>query len=527
MLEPMEPSAWFNLARALAAQGKWSESEDAYRKALALEPRYAEAWSNLGGLLTALGRFGEAVSAYRKGVAANDRLAPIWSNLCNALCSVGEYAEAEQAGRTAVQLAPEFAPGWVNLGRALQETKQHAQAYEASRRAVELAPELADARAALGNALMGMRRFDHAIDAYEKSIALQPSNAHFHASLGVALRRIGSSAAALRSLRRALELNPKNGFASWNLANALLEEGELPEGWKHYESRWQSPDAPPRRFADKGTLPVCGRLLIWGEQGLGDEILHARMADEIAAGGADVTLEADARLAPLFQRSFPRLTIRGREDPPRFQDERFDAVFASGSLGQRLRASWDAFPKHDGYLLADPARSSLYRKALPSAGLIVGIAWRSGNPELGPEKSAPLSQWGPLFEVPGTTFVNLQYGAIETECRQAEERFGVRIVRLPEPDPQQDLDGLAALLAACDLVISTSNVTAHMAGALGRPGWVLLPQRIGRLWYWFHNRADSPWYPSLTLITQARDGDWASAIEPAAERLRRMAESRS
>jgi tetratricopeptide (TPR) repeat protein len=517
-------AAWFNLASALAALGESSPAEDAYRKALALQPHYAEAWSNFGGLLGALGRWHDAVSAYRKGVAADGRLAPIWSNLCNALCTVGEYVEAEQAGRKAVQLDPQFAPAWVNLARALQGTKQHAEACEACRRAIDAAPQLADAWAGLGNALMGMRRFDRAIEAYENSIALRPDSAHVHANLGVALRRAGSSTPALRSLRRALELDPANGFASWNLANALLEKGELESGWQHYESRWRCPDAPPRRFADKGAWPARGRLLIWGEQGVGDEILYAGMAAEIAAAGVDVTLESDARLAPLFQRSFAGLTVCARRDPPELLAERFDAIVASGALGARLRSSWGDFPKHSGYLMADPARAARYRRALqalsPRSSLIVGIAWRSRNPELGAEKSAPLSEWRALLEVPGVTFVNLQYGAVESECAQAEQRYGVRIVRLPEPDLQDDLDGLAALQSACDLIVSTSNVTAHLAGALGRHAWILLPQRIGRLWYWFHDRADSPWYPSLALITQSRDGDWASAIEPAAQRLR-------
>jgi tetratricopeptide (TPR) repeat protein len=517
-------AAWFNLASALAALEEWSAAEDAYRRALALQPHYAEAWSNFGGLLSTLGRAHEAVSAYRKGIAANERLAPIWSNLCNALCTVGEYAEAEQAGRTAVQLDPGFAPAWVNLGRALHGSKQYGEARDACRRAIELAPQLADAWAGLGNALMGVRGFGDAIDAYEKSIALQSDNAPFHANLGVALRRAGSSAAALRSLRRALELDPANAFASWNLANALLEKGELQSGWKHYESRWRCPEAQPRRFADKGAWPARGRLLIWGEQGVGDEILYAGMAAEIAAGGADVTLETDARLVPLFQRSFPRLTVCGRRDPPQLQAERFDVIVAAGALGQRLRSSWDDFPQHTGYLTADPARAARYRDSLqaaaPGSSLIVGIAWRSRNPELGVEKSAPLSQWRALLEVPGVTFVNLQYGAVESECEQAARSFGARIVLLPEPDLHDDLDGLAALQSACDLIISTSNVTAHLAGALGRHAWILLPQRIGRLWYWFHDRADSPWYPSVTLISQARDGEWASAIAAAARRLR-------
>lgn len=526
--QPDNAAAWFNLAAARAALREWAESEDGYRKALALRPRYAEAWSNLAGLLQVSGRQEEAIAAYWNGIAANDRLAPIWSNLCNALCDAGRLEEAERAGRRAVEVDPEFVPAWVNLGRALHAANRSAEALNVCRHAIGLAPRLADAWSGLGHALMGLRRFDEAVDAYGKAAALQPGNAHLHANLGVALRRMGSSDAAVQTLRRALELDHGNHFASWNLANALLEQGALAEGWQHYDARWKRPDAPPRRFAAKGGKPTSGRALIWGEQGVGDEILYAGMAAEVAGRGVDVTLAADKRLVGLFRRSFPGLNVCGREDPSHWHGQAFDHILPSGDLCAWLRRDWTAFPDHRGYLKADAARTALYRNLLEqrsgASALIVGIAWRSRNPEFGAEKSAALADWGPLLRVPRTTFVNLQYGDVGAECDQVGQRLGVRLVRLPEPDLHDDLDGLAALQAACDLIITTSNVTAHLAGALGRPGWVLLPRRIGRLWYWFHHRNDSPWYPSLSLIPQSRDGEWAGAMEAAAERLRGMVE---
>ena len=152
--------------------------------------------------------------------------------------------------------------------------------------------------------------------------------------------------------------------------------------------------------------------------------------------------------------------------------------------------------------------------------LIVGIAWRSSNPEFGNEKSAPLGEWGEILSVQGASFVSLQYGDVADERRDAERRFGNPIATLPGLDVFADLDGLAALHAACDLVITTSTVNAHFQGGLGRPGWVLLPKRIGTLWYWFGDREQSPWYPSLTLIRQSDDGDWSSVMRRAARRLR-------
>lgn len=481
-----DAAAWFNLGAALAGLGEAQASETAYRHALQLRPDYAEAWSNLGGLLASLGRRDEAIAAYRNGIGANDRLAPIWSNLCNLLWQAGRFGEAEEAGRRAAGLQPEFAPAWVNLA----------------------------------NALMRLRRFDEAIDAYRKALALQPANADLHANLGVALRRNGLPGPAIDSLRHALQIDPSHGFASWNLANALLERGELAEGWRHYEARWRRPEAAPRAFAPKGSGALRGRVLIWSEQGIGDEILYAGMAAELASDGARVTLESDARLAPLFARSFPGVSVVPRGTV--LQSADFDHVIPLGDLGALRRGRWSDFPEHRGYLMADAARAAAYKERLRTAAFVVGLAWRSSNPELGPEKSAPLAEWCPVLQTAGVAFVNLQYGDVDEECLAAERKCGAPILRLPDLDLHDDIDGLAALAGACDLIITTSNVTAHLAGALGRPAWVLLPRRIGRLWYWFHERSDSPWYPSITLIPQSRDGEWASAIAAAAGRLRAM-----
>jgi Flp pilus assembly protein TadD len=525
-IEPDNAAAWFNLGAALGGLGEREAAEAAYRRALERNPRYPEAWSNLGGLLGAKGATGEQLAAYRKAIDANPQLAPVWSNLGNALCNARRYAEAESANRRAVELDPRFVPGWINLGRALHEMKRPADARGACQRAVELAPDLADAWAGLGNALMGLREFAGAIQAYGKATSLRPQSADFHTNLGIALRRIGSDTAGHASLRRALELDPGNDFASWNLAISLLERGELAEGWARYEARWARPDSPPRRFAIKGGPPLNGRAVLWGEQGIGDHILYARMAADAAQAGATVTLETDARLVALLRRSFPALEVVAQTDPPQVDAARFDHVLPLGSLGGVLRASFDAFPREPGYLVADAPRSRRYRETLeqmlPSNSLIVGIAWRSSNPELAHEKSAPLEQWAPLLRLPGASFVSLQYGDVAEERCEAGRRFGMTIATLPGLDVFADLDGLAALQAACDLVITTSTVNAHLTGALGQPGWVLLPKRIGTLWYWFGERTDSPWYPCLTLIRQSDDGDWTSVMQAAAERLRVM-----
>jgi len=522
-IEPANASAWFNLGAALGALGEPGGAEAAYRRALEINPRYPEAWSNLGGLLGAKGAIGEQVAAYRKAIDANPGLAPVWSNLGNALCNARRYTEGEDACRRALELDPRFVTAWINLGRSLHAQKRSAEALDACRHAVALAPHAADAWASLGNALMGTREFDAAIEAYREALALHPRSGDFHANLGIALRRVGRDSEGEASLRTALELEPAHDFATWNLALSLLERGALAEGWERYEARWARADSPPRRFPIRGGPPFAGSALLWSEQGAGDHILYARMALEAAQAGARVTLETDPRLVELFRRSFPGLTVVAATDTPPIDAERFDHVLALASLGAYLRPSLEAFPRHRGYLVADADRAKRYREILARrSSPVVGIAWRSSNPELANEKSAPLAEWGPLLTQPGVSFVSLQYGEVTEERRDAERRFGISIATVPGLDVFNDLDGLAALQTACDLVITTSTVNAHLSGALGRPGLVLLARRLGTLWYWFTQRDDSPWYPSLTLLRQQVDGDWKDPMQLAASRLRAL-----
>lgn len=524
LAEPGNAAAWFHLGAALGGLRDLPAAEAAYRRALACKPAYAEAWSNLGGVLVATDRLEQALSAYRSAVEANPGLAPVWSNFGSALCDARRYAEGESACRRAVQLDERFVPGWLNLGRALHASKRPDEARAACERAVQLAPTLAQAWAGLANARMGLRDFTGAIETYRKAIALQPQNADLHANLGVAFRRIGMLAEGDASLRKALELDPSHDFALWNLGMALLERGELAEGWAGYESRWNRPDPPQRRFASKGGAPFAGKVLVWGEQGIGDQVLYAPMAAELASSGAAVTLECDPRLVALFRRSFPGIAVVSQANPPQVDAADFDHVVPLASLGGLLRNAFAAFPRHSGYLAIDPVRHAHYRRILaqlePRNSLVVAIAWRSTNPELANEKSAALKHWGPVLRTPGVTFVSLQYGDVDEERRAAERRFGVRIETVPQLDVFSDLDGLAAAQAACDLVLTTSTVNAHLGGATATAVWVLLPKRIGTLWYWFTEREDSPWYPSLSLIRQREDGDWSGAIGLAAGRLR-------
>lgn len=530
-IAPGLAGAWFNLGAVQVAQGETVRGIESYRKALELDPEFAEAWSNLGGALGASGDASGEIAAYQRAVRINPQLAPAWSNLGSALLEAGDTEQALAACRRAVELGPEFAAAWSNLGNALHEHGEDAEAVRACERALQLSPELAEAWSNLGCALLEQGTIEKSLAAHRRGLELQPHHARAHYNLGIARERCQEHEAAVDSYRRAVELDPVYAPA-WNrLACVLLMRGDFPEGWAAYEWRWREKSASPKRFDFTpwaGELTLGRRLLLWGEQGIGDEIIYSSMIAELADRGLQITLEIDPRLVPLMQRSFPRVEVVARVNPPAVDPGAFDYQSPLAGLGRWLRPSFDSFPVHSGYLKADAGRANRFSARLrrPGPGTVVGISWNSANQEIGANKSSALAEWREMLAVAGTRFVDLQYGNTEDVREELRRRHGLEITHLDEVDLFNDLEGLAALCAACDRVITVSNVTAHMAGALGKPVWLLAPMGQGKIWYWFSGRSDSPWYPTLRIFDQVAPGSWRETLDAVARELAVLVKSR-
>ena len=523
-ITPGLAGAWFNLGAVQVAQGETVQGIESYRKALELDPGFAEAWSNLGGALGASGDTSGEIAAYQRAVGINPQLAPVWSNLGSALLEAGDTELALAACRRAVELDPEFAVAWSNLGNALHEHGEDAEAVRACERALRLSPGLAEAWSNLGCALLEQGSIEKSLAAHRRGLELQPHDARAHYDLGIAQERCRQHEAAVASYRRAVELDPAYAPAWMRLACALLMRGEFREGWAAYEWRWREKNALPRRFEFTpwaGELAPGRRLLLWGEQGIGDEIIYSSMIGELAGAGLEITLEIDPRLAPMMQRSFPQVRVVARANPAAVDPAAFECQAPLAGLGRLLRPSFDAFPRHSGYLKADAKWVDRFSARLRPSGpnQVIGISWYSANRETGADKSSTLVEWEAALRVPGVRFVDLQYGDTKSAREALRQRHGLEITHLDDVDLFNDLEGLAALCATCDLVITVSNVTAHMAGALGKPVWLLAPASQGKIWYWFSGRSDSPWYPSMRLLDQVVPGRWRETLDAVAREL--------
>jgi tetratricopeptide (TPR) repeat protein len=566
-LRPNLAEAHVNLGNVLQAQGKLEEAVASHRRALALKPGLAEVHGNLGIALQAQGRLAEAVGCYRQALALKPELAEIHGNLGNALQALECLDEAEACYERALKLKPEYAEAWYNLGNLRQAQDRHDKLAEAAacyERALQLKPQLPEAHYNLGNTLHTMDRLEGAAASFERALALRPEYAEAHYNLGCVLEELGRIDEALASIARALEIKPDYPQARFGQALAQLRRGDFATGWSNYESRWQSPDhdTPWRAYSQplwNGQKLDSGRLLLWGEQGIGDEIQFAGLIPEAVRTGNQITLDCDARLRPLFARSFPQVEVvsgcgpvesqklgapvilsgaqrsrrtcvcfcervgnqESQPDHVPLEVQQIAAQMPAGCLPGIFRTTKAAFAATTSpYLQADPVERERFRARYGDGRRLIGLAWFTQNQRTGRKRSMALEQFAPLFALPGIRWVSLQYGDFDALEQQAATANAPLLIDRTV-DQFADLDRFAAQVAAMDQVITIDNSTAHLAGALGLPVWLLLP--FAADWRWLLKREDSPWYPTLRLFRQANAGDWESVVEAVRGNLGRSA----
>lgn len=434
--------------------------------------------------------------------------------------SDGDLPRAEELLAEAVRLYPREGRLHYSLGVVQQKRGDLVAAEQSYRSAIRLQADLHEAWENLGVALSDQNRLEEAISAHRRALQLAPGSLSVRRNLCTTLHQAGHVDEAGRMLQRLLEEEPLNPdllvqHSMWRLSlgeHAGWSEHE----WRHSSLNWMKLDRPsfvPLPRWDGGDL--SGRSIVfYGEQGIGDEIMFAAPLPAIAAGAGQVTLLCEPRLVPLFARSMPEVAVAAK--PPGGQPPVLDA-----SAVPELRCSLSSLPYCAGpqvmeslgaaYLQADPAATVRWRDRLAALGarLVVGISWRGGILKgNSAQRSIDLASFAPLFNLPDVRFVNVQYGSHQDAIDELNATLRQPLLSFEEIDPLRDMDGLAALLSALDLVISVDNSTVHLAGALGVPTWMLCPAHPN--WRWQREREDNMWYDSVRLFRQekSRANDW-------------------
>ena len=520
-VDPNQSSCFFSLGLTLKKQGRLGEAINAYYKVLEIEPKNADAYNNLGNILGLSGQLEEAVDTYRKALEINPDDIRTYNNLSVVFQKQGKLAEAIDTYYKILEIDPTDVGVCRSLGMLLTEQGKLEEAIEAYYKVLEIDSTDAGIYNNLGILLKEQGKFKEAIDAYYKALEIFPGYAEAYNNLGNVLQLQGDFEDAAVVYKKALEINSQFSEAHKNLGMLLLLTGELEHGWEKYEWRWKCHDFPSenRNFPQPlwdGTGLSDKSVLVWTEQGVGDEIMFANMLDTLSWMADEIITECEERLVPLFQRSFPKIQFVSREQKPNpiLLDKDIDYQVPIGSLAQWLRKNESQFPKKGSYLSASSEKVSQLRdkyKRLTDDRFLVGISWKSINHGIEKEKSTILENWTPILSQPDCFFVNLQYGDIKQEIGEYYSSTGILIYTDQEINPLTNLDDFAAQISALDLVISISNTTVHISGALGKKVWTLLPYVPD--WRWMLKREDTPWYPTMKLFRQSQMNDWRDVFQ--------------
>ncbi|MGA3044997.1 MAG: tetratricopeptide repeat-containing glycosyltransferase family protein [Terracidiphilus sp.] len=425
----------------------------------------------------------------------------------------GRLADAERTYLEILSVDPNQADCLHLLGMIAYQNGQHENAAYLIRKAIAIKGNAATYHSNLGNVLQAQGKLAEAGACYQRALVLKPDLGEVWVNLGnifKAQREVNSS---LTCYRRALALNPDLAEAAVGESMALLLSGEFTSGWIHFDRRWETKDfnTPMRAYPQplwKGEKLAPGQLLIWGEQGIGDEIMFAGLMPDVIRTANGCVLDCDARLRPLFARSFPDVDVVsgfGSESHPELE---ISAHLPSGSLPRLFRATTDAFGSTTSpYLVADPKERERFRNGYGDGRRMVGLAWYTKNKTTGIGRCIELATLASLFSQPDIQWISLQYG---DHSELERKTVDTPIVLDRTVDQFTDIDRFASQISAMDLVITIDNSTAHLAGALGIPTWVLLPYAPD--WRWMLDRDDSPWYPTMRLFRQPQPGDWQSVV---------------
>ena len=467
---------WHVLGASSTKIGMLEQAITAYKKVISLKPDYVDAYTNMGVALQNQGKLEEAIDAHKKSISLKPDYAVAYSNMGNVLKDQGKLDEAIEAYNKAISIKPDYADTHNNLGNALQDQGKFEKALTAYNKAISCNPNYAEVYSNIGNIFKHQGKLNEAIESFSKALLLKPNYAVAHNNLGNALKDQGKVDEAIEAYRKALSFKPNYAEAHQNLSPALLNIGKIKEGFDEYEWRWKTDKflSTQRHFSRPlwdGKESLHGkRILLWCEQGIGDTINWSSCLPLVTSRAKDCIVECQKKLVPLLQRSFPNVEIKAEDRSLDSEREDFDLHLPMGSLYKHFIEEIMQNAKPDAFLVPDPERVKFWKTRLRSLGKgpYIGISWKSSD--MSPTRLpnyTPISEWSPVLKVPDVTFINLQYTDSADDIAKIKDEFGVTVHNFEDIDQYNDIDDVAALCAALNMVVSTKLAPPFISSAVG------------------------------------------------------------
>ena len=493
--------ASFQEAFAHHQQGEIELAKRIYEAILLVEPNHFNTLHMLGVAITDENP-SVAVAMISKAIEIDPTFVECFNNAANALIKMEQYSLAIDCCNQAISLKGDYWEAYANRGEALRNLQRWTEALISYDLAIDFKKDEARLYSNRGNVYGELGRLEEGLTDLNQSISLDPNNPEAYLNRGNIHQELGQLELAKQDYTKATELAPNLADAHFNLSLLLLLEGNLEEGWAKYDWRWKrkkldsdpiNSEKPKWQKGDKHD-----RVLVWAEQGVGDHVFFGSLLPEMKQLVPNLLVQIDQRLIPLFQRSMPEIAFYPSNQ--HLDESLYDAHLPMGDLGGIFRSKKEDFAnRKDSFLVADKERASKIRQSLCKDGeTLIGISWKSKNKQSGLKRSLELKEFAEKLSAPSIKLVNLQYGDVKEELEQLKREHGIEILQYADVDNTKDLDGLAALIEACDMVESVDNTTVHISGALGKETVVHLNAR--KNWRWMNSNERHPWYQDVTLV---------------------------
>ena len=516
-LAPSSPDLQFALGLFHEESGHTDLAQRHYEQAVQLDPCHAQAQINLGLLYSNSQALGQAETCFREAIDIAPYLPEAHLNLGNILQRSQQWPQAEEAYRSALRIEPSLAIGHRNLSSILLWQSRHTEALQHALKAAQYEPENGETCNTLGAVFKATQQIDKAVACFRLALETDHANAAYHTNLAGALVDAKRFTQAQHHFKRAIQLDAKLPDAHHGLGMLQLQTGHHEEGWANYEWRWQAAHQNERRHQAKPEWdgkPISNKvLLVYCEQGLGDSIQFVRFLFQAARFAKSIILECPPTAVSLFESiKIDSLSVVPAGNPTPL----FDFQIPLLSLPRVLGVTLENIPRDTPYL-RPPAASTPVETEFSDQKLNVGLVW-AGNPRHRNDafRSMQWTDCAPLLETKHTRFVSLQLNA----SQEAVAAIAHSTSAIDMAGHCTDLAATASIINQLDLVISVDTAMAHLAGALGKPVWLMLP--YAGEWRWMTDREDSPWYPTMTIVRQTKPGDWQSVVRSVVDSLKIM-----
>ena len=517
--DPNNYYAQYNAAKVYSDLDRDEEAVKFHLNAIKIKPDSHEAWLNFGVTNKKIQKYELAIECFKKCLSTNPHSSESYINLGDIFFQNNKYKEAINNFNLSLKINQNNAEVITKIGVAYKNLQQLNKAIEFHKKALDIDPNNPSIYSNLGITYRGLYDLKKSIELLDKALELKPKFEPALINKAIAYADLGQYKIAEDLYNEVLKNNPKNIEASTNLGMLHLSYENFVKGWEYYETRWDQIKFQSYINTNKKKWDgkkIEENLLIVSEQGLGDQILYSSMINDTKKLCKKIYFTCDPKLVKLFENSFTNVEIISRDN---FKEnnpgEFFDYHIPLGSLGKYFRKKREDFiSSPNPYLIDDNIKTKkIADKINKKDSLLCGISWKSNNDEIGINKSIKLEKLQKIIDFKNINFVNLQYGEVKQDLENFNKKSKNKIFEFDGIDVTDDIDSLASLIKNCDFVITTSNTTAHLAGALNIPTFVMVPRGKGKFHYWSSNKKSTPWYPSVIIFRQDQDFTWKNTVD--------------